>query len=162
MTYPPLAFEFPNSNRAAIKNQFDGVLMGSPRGAQRQAVQAAQHEPTGVVARSACHASGDFCDARLTRAPQETGESLRSPSLGYLSWRSKKGDRPRAATERAGGTRNPHSEHNRHPLPSPLPSRERGPDAFMVRQAHHERGGNTYLSALNRTRCGLAASSPRR
>ena len=53
--------------------------MDSPRGAQRQAVQAAQHEPTGVVARSACHASGDFCDARLTRAPQETGESLGSP-----------------------------------------------------------------------------------
>ena len=77
--------------------------MDSPRGAQRQAVQAAQCEPTGVVARSACHASGDFCDARLTRAPEETGESLGSPFFGYFIWRSKESDWPRAATERAGG-----------------------------------------------------------
>ena len=73
--------------------------MDSPRGAERQAVQAAQHEPTGCA--SAQH-SGDFCDARLTRAPQETGESLGSPFLGYLFWRSKKGNWPRAATKRAG------------------------------------------------------------
>ena len=94
---------FPWVNREAIKYRFEGVPMDSPRGAQRQAVQAAQHEPTGVVARSACHASGDFCDARLTRAPQGNSESLGSPSFGYFSWRSKKSDWPRAATERVGG-----------------------------------------------------------
>lgn len=46
--------------------------MDSPRGAQRQAVQAAQCEPTGCA--SAQH-SGDLCDARLTRAPQGNSES---------------------------------------------------------------------------------------
>ena len=58
--------------------------MDSPRGAQRQAVQAAQHEPTGVVARSARHASGDFCDARLTRAPQGNSESPGVAFFGLL------------------------------------------------------------------------------
>ena len=119
--------------------------MDSPRGAERQAVQAAQHEPTGVVARSACHASGDFCDARLTRAPQETGESSGSPFWGYLFWRSKKGNCP-ARHERAGGTRNLRSRRNRPPLPNPLPRGEREQSAFMVRQAHHERVGRKMRS----------------
>ena len=88
------------THREAIKHRFERVPVDSPRGAQRQAVQAAQHEPTGCA--SAQH-SGDFCDARLTRAPQEIGESLGSPFFGYFLWRSKESDWPRAATERAGG-----------------------------------------------------------
>ena len=58
--------------------------------------------------------SGDLCDARLTRAPQEISESPGSPFFGYFLWRSKEsnllsgnprlvGHWPRAATERVGG-----------------------------------------------------------
>jgi len=54
----------------------------SARGAQRQAVQAAHHEPT---ARGSAP-SGDLCDARLTRAPQEISESQGSPFLWLLSF----------------------------------------------------------------------------
>ncbi len=61
--------------------------------------------------------SGDSCDARLTRAPQEISESPGSPFFGYFLWRSKESDLPsgnprllghwpRAATERAGGETN--------------------------------------------------------
>jgi len=89
---------FLDVHREAIKLRFDGVPMDSPRGAQRQAVQAPQHEPTGVVARSACHASGDFCDARLTRAPQGNSESPGVAfSLVTFFWRSKRKLLPRAA-----------------------------------------------------------------
>ena len=70
-------------HREAFKNLPDGSH-GFARGAERQAVQAAQHELTGCA--SAQH-SGDFCDARLTRAPQETGESLGSFLATF--WRSK-------------------------------------------------------------------------
>ena len=67
--------------------------MDSPRGAERQAVQAAQHEPTGCA--SAQH-SGDLCDARLTRAPQGNSESLGSPFwVTFLA--KQKGNWPRAA-----------------------------------------------------------------
>jgi hypothetical protein len=70
----------------------------SLRGAQRQAVQAAHHEPT---ARGSAP-SGDLCDARLTRAPQEISESPGSPFwVTFLA--KQKGDWPRAATERARG-----------------------------------------------------------
>jgi len=127
------------SYREAIKHRLDGVPMDSPRGAQRQAVQAAQHEPTGVVARSACHASGDFCDARLTRAPQETGESSGSPFLGYLFWRSKKGNCP-ARHERAGGTRNLRSRRNHPPFPDPALQ------AALAQACARRSGGGSHAS----------------
>ena len=118
-----LASEFLCVNREAIKYRFDGVPMDSPRGAQRQAVQAAQHEPTGCAL---AQQSGDFCDARLTRAPQETGESLGSPSFGYFSWRRKKSDWPRAGTKRAGARHRSGWEGKHHPLPQHLSPRWRG------------------------------------
>jgi len=62
---------------------------------------------------------------------------------------------PRAATERAGG--NVQSSFHRHPLPSPLPSREREQSAFMIRQAHHERG-----RAVTAARCRTAPVNTRR
>ena len=61
--------------------------------------------------------SGELCDARLTRAPQEISESRGSPFFGYFLWRSKESDLPsgnprrgghwpRAAIERTGGETN--------------------------------------------------------
>ena len=116
------------SYREAIKHRLDGVPMDSPRGAERRAVVDPHHEPTGCA--SAQH-SGDLCGSRALRAPEETGESLGSPSFGYFSWRSKKSDWPRAATERAGGKDRP-SLH-RPPLPSPQPARKQEPAPGNVR-----------------------------
>ncbi|MEQ1596233.1 MAG: hypothetical protein ABL985_14180 [Casimicrobium sp.] len=46
--------------------------------------------------------SGDSCDARLTRAPQEISESPGSPFwVTFLA--KQKGNWPRAATEHVGG-----------------------------------------------------------
>ena len=129
----------PVLHRVAIMQRLGEVPMDSPRGAQRQAVRAAQHEPTGVVARSACHASGDFCDARLTRAPQETGESSGSPFLGYLFWRSKKGNCP-ARHERAGGTRNLRSRRNHPPFPDPALQ------AALAQACARRSGGGSHAS----------------
>jgi len=98
------------------QHEFDGAPMDSPRGAEQRAVVDPHHEPTGCAS---AQLSGDLCGSRALRAPQETGESLGSPSFGYFSWRSKKSDWPRAATERAGGTRYLCSERNHPPLPLP-------------------------------------------
>ena len=76
--------------------------MDSPRGAEQRAVVDPHHEPTARrLARPRAICAGPArCEHR-----RETANRLGSPSLGYLSWRSKKGNWPRAATERAGGTR---------------------------------------------------------
>ena len=84
-------------HREAIKLQFDGVPMDLPRGAERRAVVDPHHEPTGCAS---AQLSGDLCGSRALRAPEESGESLGSPSFGHFSWRSKKSDwpaRPRSA-----------------------------------------------------------------
>ncbi len=98
-------------DREAIKIALDGPPVDSLRGAQLQAVQAADHEPT---ARGSAP-SGDSCDARLPRAPQEISESPGSPFRWLRSFvEAKESDLlsgnprlashwPRAATERVGG-----------------------------------------------------------
>jgi len=131
-----LASGFSCVNREAIKYWFDGVPMDSPRGAEQRAVVDPHHEPTGCAL---AQLSGDLCGSRALRAPQGNSESLGSPSFGYFSWRSKKSDWPRAATERAGGTRN-RARNAIDPHSNPLPLGE-GAAAFMVRRAHCERIG---------------------
>ena len=55
-----------------------------------------------------------------------SGRMSASPFFGYLFWRSKKGNCPRGMSSSWTSFQRTGLERHRHPLPSPLPSRERG------------------------------------
>ena len=88
----------------------------------------------------------------------------RSPVTWCLSWRACTG-RTKESQCRKGPAlvtqRHRCSERKDHPLPSPLPSRERGPAAFKVRQGHNERGQEgrvPVLGCFSRSALSLTAN----
>ncbi len=126
-----LASGFPYPIREAIKHPPDrgSPWIRSEEWSVRRSKRRTMSPPRAVSA-----PSGDLCDARLTRAPQEISESPGSPFFGYFLWRSKESDLPSGNPRLGGDTK--HVGAYQFAAQSDRAMQFHG---FMVRQAHHER-----------------------